>query len=145
MLLSFIFYLVPLVICILATYVDIKERRIPDFLNFPLIAFGLAFHGLVAGSIQMSLTFAFVGGAIGLVPNLLGWDWWGGGDVKLMAGMGAVFGRASLLVLLLTFVASGVYILWENLRKGRLGEEVYLPFAPFVLIGTVGYLVFMFI
>ncbi len=86
--------IVPALIAILSVAVvtDLKAQRIPNFLTLPAILAGLAYHGLTRG--LGGLSFAAAGLALGLavmlVPYLL--SVMGGGDVKLMAAVGAWLG-----------------------------------------------------
>ncbi len=77
---------------IIAVVTDLKDQRIPNWLTFTLALAGLAFHGVTGG--LDGLGFSLIGLAIGLgvmlPPYLIGVM--GGGDVKLMAAVGACLG-----------------------------------------------------
>ncbi len=75
----------------IATYTDLKERIVEDYISYGLIAAGLLLH--LIQSILMhdwSLLLQSIGvGAITLVAGYLLWrfGFWAGGDVKLFTGI----------------------------------------------------------
>lgn len=88
---------------------DLKERRIPNKLTFPILISGLAIHFLYGGlnGALLSLAAAFIGGAVLFVFHLMGGM--GAGDVKFMAAVGAILGIEKVLtVLLLTAFLGGI-------------------------------------
>ena len=75
-----------------AAIVDLRERRIPNWLTVLLMVSGLAQSFLAARTVTPLQSFAgiFAGAAIPFVLFAIGAV--GGGDVKLMAGVGAWLG-----------------------------------------------------
>lgn len=80
----------------IASIIDVKIREVPDFLNYSLIAIGLGVNTLAA--VAASNIMIFLQSIAGLVFGfLLGWalyylGQWGGGDSKLLMGLGAAIG-----------------------------------------------------
>lgn len=77
-----------------ATFTDLKGRWVPNFISFSLIAIGLGGH-LIITILEKSLYpffFSVVGlGAFFTFGALMYYSGiWGGGDAKLLAGIGAV-------------------------------------------------------
>src|SRR5579872_2153781 len=76
----------------LATWADLRKRRIPNVLTYPAIGIGLivatAFGGL-DGLREHALGAAL---GLGMLFPLFIVRWMGAGDVKLMAAIGAVMG-----------------------------------------------------
>ena len=98
-------------LCI-STITDFKGHRIPNALTFPVILIGLAYHGATQGG--GGLLFSLAGLALGLgvmlLPYLAGYM--GGGDVKLMMGVGACLGTDLLFcAFLYSCIAGGLYAL----------------------------------
>lgn len=75
--------------------------EIPNPLNLTLILSSLLYHGLNggAGGIGMSLLGLLLGGALLMIPYLLGGT--GGGDVKALAALGALLGPAAIFEMFL--------------------------------------------
>ena len=107
----------------IATFTDIRSRRVPNWLVLPLMAAG-------------PIVFIVVSGGHGLLESFLGWglavmvfgllNWLGGmgmGDVKLMAAIGAWIGpRQLFLAMILTFLAGGLMAIIWSVSKGFAGE-----------------------
>lgn len=101
-----------------ASATDLRSQRIPNALTLPLAALALAYHALAGG--LGGLWFSFVGLGLGLAlmlaPFLFGVM--GGGDVKLMAAVGAWLGPVlTLEAFVLTTLAGGGYALLELARR----------------------------
>jgi Flp pilus assembly protein protease CpaA len=84
-----------LTVSLIATYIDLKERYVPDFINYFLIIFGLVSNAIISliqnsyKPILFSIAGAGIFFAFGAILYYTGV--WGGGDAKLLAGFGAVF------------------------------------------------------
>lgn len=103
----------------LCAYLDVKHRRIPNWATLPGIALGLGMNSLQGWSgLKVSGIGLLVGFGALLVLFVLGWM--GGGDVKLMAAVGALKGSpfvvSALFYSLLMGVAIGVVMLIWNRR-----------------------------
>ena len=60
----------------------------------------------------------------------------GGGDLKLGAALGAVFGWPdSLVIVLLSFIVGSLVVL-PSILKGRKGRKDLIPFGPFLVVAT---------
>ena len=88
-----------------AALIDYFERRIPNWLTVSTAIAGISFYGLTAG--VAGLMFSLVGLATGFGILLVLWlmGGGGGGDVKLMAAVGSLFGaKLTLYVFFLSAV-----------------------------------------
>jgi prepilin peptidase CpaA len=127
-------------VSIAAITVDIRHRQIPNALSAALLLIGIlsaglsrGWEGLADGMLGAALAFA-----VFLIPYLLGGM--GGGDVKLMAGFGALTGAQGVLpALLLVAVAGAVtsvlFLLYRWLRGQAFCAAV--PYAPAIVIGSL--------
>jgi len=81
---------------VIASITDIKTREVPDWLNYGLIIFGLGSRLIY--SIALSDINFFLYGLAGffvffIIANIMFYSaQWGGGDSKLLMGLGAVIG-----------------------------------------------------
>jgi Flp pilus assembly protein protease CpaA len=88
--------LTALVVLTIASYTDIKTTEIPDYLSYSLIFIALAIRLIYAFLFNEPNYFAF--GLLGLalmsvIGNIMYYTkQWGGGDAKLLMGLGATFG-----------------------------------------------------
>ncbi len=106
-----------------AAVCDLRTRRIPNSCNAVILIAGLALHVAFEGwpGLASALSAALVAFSLFLVFFLAGGM--GGGDVKLMAALGAVVGLPHVAVLLLATAASGgllaVIVVLVRQRTGR--------------------------
>jgi len=107
-----------------AACIDVRRREIPDAFPLALLACGLAGAGLGAVSWSALAAGAALGAALGVVLFALGA--FGGGDAKLLAGIGACLGPLPLLGALVPIgVAGGLLAVVALVRGAR--ELAYAP------------------
>lgn len=131
---------------IVITFIDLDFQIIPDSITMPGI-----FIGLVAGSLLLPDPFlrwtllgykaSFIGAAVGFglfyAVAVLSRGGMGGGDIKMMAMVGALMGWKS--VLLTTFIGSLLGSVWGislMVFKGK-GRKTKIPFGPYLAAGAV--------
>lgn len=73
-----------------AVFLDLRERRIPNFLTLSTIAVGLLYHALWGHGIMFSIAGMVAGMLVLIFAWLMGAL--GGGDVKLFAAVGSLMG-----------------------------------------------------
>ena len=160
------FFLVFISFMIIITFIDIDYRIIPDrffisglILSVAYLFSPLIFKGEYKGSlfgesvniqsisdlpVKSALTGALIGGGFLLVIDLIGRlifkkEGMGFGDVKLMTWTGLFLGLRGTIVSLLLAVwigaVAGVILL--KIRKNRNEDDKYMPFGPFLTIGSV--------
>ena len=100
---------------------DVRTRRIPNLLSLGLVPFGVVLAGLEGGTFA-ALTALLLATSIIVFGSVLHANgWFGGGDIKLMAGCAACAGLQYISDLFLfTAVAGGVIALCVALRQRRL-------------------------
>jgi len=88
---------------ILGSITDFKTREVPDFLNFSLIAIGIVF-GAVASIVSWTI-WPVLSSLVGLGAGYLFGAamfytrQWGGGDAKMLMGLGALQGLGILTII----------------------------------------------
>lgn len=127
--------------------VDFKHYIIPDKLNLFIAVLGILYIIYLFVSMQTSLAIdhilgGVVGGGIFLFLALVSLliyrqEGMGFGDIKLMLGLGFIFGIKSIIVLtLIAFVLSAVVCVILLIAKIRSLKE-YIPFGPFICIAAI--------
>lgn len=93
----------------ISSYCDIRTREVPDWLSYGLIFAGMGLRGIFAveqGWQVLASGFLGLGAAIIVAYLLYFSNQWGGGDSKLLMGMGAVLG------IHYPWSSSSWYLLW---------------------------------
>lgn len=131
---------------VVITFIDLDFQIIPDRITLPGIPIGL-----VAGSLLMpdpflrysllgfkaSIIGFLAGGSLFYVIAFLSKGGMGGGDIKMMAMVGALMGWKS--VLSTTFFGSfagSVFGIFLMISRGK-GRKTKIPFGPFLALGTL--------
>jgi leader peptidase (prepilin peptidase)/N-methyltransferase len=142
---------------IVISFIDVDVRIVPDVISLPGIVAGLLFSLLarylisdpfeVIPSPLSALIGVLVGGGFLLAlawayEALTGVEGMGGGDIKLLAMIGAFLGWAAIPFTLFFASLTGSLIgLGLMIGKG-VGRRFALPFAPFLCLGALLYLFF---
>jgi prepilin peptidase CpaA len=106
-----------------AAVTDIWKFRVYNALTLPLLASGLLYHGVTGGltGLALSVIGMLCGFGVLVMFYLLGG--YGGGDVKLLAAIGAWLGaEATLYVFIASSLVAGLYALTLILLYGNLGQ-----------------------
>jgi prepilin peptidase CpaA len=117
------------VLLVLCAYWDVRYRRIPNWATLPGTALGLGLNGLFLGwqGMKESGLGLLVGFGALVVLFVLGWM--GGGDVKLMAAVGALKGYpfivSALFYSLIVGIVIGVAMLIWNRKTLRTFKSLY--------------------
>ena len=126
-------------IAIVACAFDLRTRRIPNALTLGAALAGLVFHRLIGGTDGAMM--AAGGWVVGLLLFLpfFALRGMGGGDVKLLAALGAWLGPGQIVWLAVyTGIAGGVMGVWTALAHGYLKTAMRNIFAALTYWGTVG-------
>ncbi len=134
---------------IILSVIDLELMIIPDRFSLGLIVWGLAFFwlnpnfdGTMLSRFLQSLLGAGVGFFGTLAVALLGYvmfkkEAMGGGDVKLMGGIGALLGWKGVLTTIIFASALGlIYSVFLMIFKGKKGGDA-IPFGPFLSAGAL--------
>ena len=81
-----------------AVFFDLKSRKIPNLITYPLMLYGLAYHVISNGFSGLGFSFTGIVAGIGIfiIPYILGGM--GAGDAKLMGGAGALIGAKGVII-----------------------------------------------
>jgi leader peptidase (prepilin peptidase)/N-methyltransferase len=141
--LSFIYYFSFVAALIAITVIDLYHQIIPDVISLPGIVIGLL-GSLVIPQITFWSSLIGVlsgGGSLFLVATVYQWlfkrEGMGGGDVKLLAMIGAFLGwKAVILTIFLSSFIGSIIGITVMLIKGK-DFKYAIPFGPFLALGAV--------
>jgi leader peptidase (prepilin peptidase)/N-methyltransferase len=140
--LSYLVYFAFIAALIVIAIIDLYHQIIPDVISLPGIGVGL-----LASIIIPQITFfdsligiLFGGGSLFLVATLYQWlfkrEGMGGGDIKLLAMIGAFLGwKAVILTILLSSLIGSITGITIMVLKGK-DFKYAIPFGPFLSIGA---------
>jgi prepilin peptidase CpaA len=131
--------LAPIAVAVIACGFDMRTRRIPNALTFSAAVAALLFHWLADGT--SGATFAAGGWVVGLglFFPLFALRGMGGGDVKLLAALGAWIGPQDVVWLAVySGIAGGVLGVWAAAANGYLKTALRNVWGALTFWGTVG-------
>jgi leader peptidase (prepilin peptidase)/N-methyltransferase len=135
--------------CLLvATFIDLDHRIIPDVITLPGIPFFFAASfALPDMTYKTALTGILIGGGslflVAWIYNLLTKkEGMGGGDIKLLAMMGALIGWKGVLFTIFVSSLVGTLSGLAVMLQSRKGMKLAVPFGPFLAIGGITYIFF---
>jgi leader peptidase (prepilin peptidase) / N-methyltransferase len=133
---------------LIITFIDLAHQIIPDAISIPGIPCGLGASLLIPTvSWQESLLGILVGGGI-LLFIAVGYKWitrrdgMGGGDIKLLAMMGAWLGWKAIPFIILASSLIGLLVGGGSGLLLKKGLRTKIPFGPFLAIASLIYIFF---
>jgi len=115
-----IFVSIALAGVLIGTIFDLKARWVPDYVNYFMIFFGLAGHAIISIQANSIWPFAYSLIAVGILYVLSAVLFyagaWGGGDAKMLIGLGALLATVPNLVFMQDFPIQWPFLitLWTN-------------------------------
>ena len=129
---------------LVVTGTDLTHKIIPNVVTVPGILLGLL--GAASSVLPIGLVNALLGVAIGggilwalawASPYLFGKEGMGGGDIKLLAMVGAFLGWKPALLTIMIGSLAGSVIGVSLIAFGVMKRDEYIPFGPFLVLGAV--------
>ncbi len=149
---GFSYILIPfclLVFCLLViTVIDFDFQIIPDEISFFLIILGLlisAFNIMLGDTILNRMINSFLGliaggGSLFVVAIIGKWifgkDAMGGGDIKIMAGVGTFIGWDKVLFSIFIACLLGSIVGILMILSKKIGKKQEIPFGPYLAISS---------
>jgi leader peptidase (prepilin peptidase)/N-methyltransferase len=133
---------------IVITFIDLDHRIIPDLISLPGIAIGFVMALLGPElTVKESLIGLLAGGGslyvVALVyETVTKREGMGGGDVKLLAMIGAWLGWKAILFTLFCASLSGTLIGGGIMLIQKQGRHYAVPFGPFLAFSALAYVFF---
>lgn len=142
-LLEYLLFVFGLVVC---TFIDLDHMILPDEFTLSGIVIGLvgaalnpqrdfmdAFWGVIMGG-------GFLWGMAYIYYILTKQDGMGGGDIKLLAWIGALLGWKAIPFVIMTSAIVGSVVGLALAHKQNAGLKTAIPFGPYLALGAVLYL-----
>jgi leader peptidase (prepilin peptidase) / N-methyltransferase len=125
---------------VLMTVSDLKWRLLPHSFNNLFILAGLFFSAVLSPA-TASFSMAIVGGFVVMGSFLFGLnlffpEGFGGGDIKMVAGLAIWLGvfKTFCVLIFACFVASMAY--WFLMRIKKINDGWKIPFGPYLALGA---------
>jgi len=127
---------------VVVTFIDLDIQIIPDVISLPGIAIGLAVSYWLPQGFVNSLIGCLVGGGFfwlvaELGARILKQEAMGGGDIKLIAMVGAFVGWHNVLLTIFLASLSGAAVGLLFMAVKGWGRKTPIPFGPFLALGAV--------
>lgn len=134
-----------LVLLMTITFIDLEHRIIPDPLSLGGLVLGLATCWL---NPELGFVKSMVGAASGFgIFYTVAWIYWkitgraglGGGDIKLLAMIGAFLGFSGVFatIFISSIFGSLIGILWALATRKKSVMKFSIPFGPFLVVGAL--------
>lgn len=133
---------------VVITFIDFDHQIIPDVISLPGVVVGFLLSFCVPWLSWQESLFGILlgGGSLYLVAKiyylLTKVEGMGGGDVKLLAMIGAFLGWKAVLPVIFLGSLSGAMVGVPLMLIKRAGGKLAIPFGPFLALGAVIYLLF---
>lgn len=135
-------------VLLMITFIDIDHRIIPDSISLPGIPINFIASFFISSVTWKEALIGILvgGGSLFIVASLYhlitGREGMGGGDIKLLAMIGALIGWKGVLYTIFVSSAIGtvVGIIFMILKHGTM--KLAIPFGPFLAIGAISYVLF---
>ena len=133
---------------VVITFIDLDQRIIPDVISLPgiIVGFLLALLGVTLGIRDSLIGIALGGGSLYLVAivyeAVTKREGMGGGDVKLLAMIGAWLGWKAVLFTLFFASLTGSVIGGAIMMAKKEDSKLAVPFGPFLAFSALAYVFF---
>ena len=133
---------------VVITFIDLDHRLIPDAISLPgiLIGFLLSFLAVTPGVWNSLLGIVIGGGSLYLVAVVYEFvtkrEGMGGGDVKLLAMIGAWLGWKAVLFTLFFSSLTGSLVGGALMVARKEDGKLAIPFGPFLTFSAMAYVFF---
>jgi len=145
---DFFIYFIFISTLVVITFIDLDHQIIPDIISLPGIPIGLLSSLVIASlSFKDALIGALIGGGS---LFLVAWGYhfltskegMGGGDIKLLAMIGAFTGWSGVFFTIFIASAIGSLIGVVLMLFAKKNLKFAVPFGPFLSLGAIAYIFF---
>lgn len=139
-------YFIFIAVLIVVTFIDIDHRIIPDKITLPGIPLAFIATFFLPNITWQNSLFGILAGGGSLLLVAVGYSYFtgkegmGGGDIKLLAMIGALCGWQGVIFTIFTGSVVGSVAGIAAMRRSGEGMKSALPFGPFLSAGAIGYI-----
>jgi leader peptidase (prepilin peptidase)/N-methyltransferase len=140
---QYAFYLMFLAALVAISFIDLHHKIIPDVLSLPGIIMGWTAAWVIRDVSWLDSLIGILagGGSLFLVAfayeRITGREGMGGGDIKLLAMIGAWMGWEALPYVLLISASTGAVVGLAFILLSGKGYRARIPFGPFLSLGAL--------
>jgi len=131
---------------VVITFIDLEHQIIPDEISLPGIIIGFVFSFFLPGQSWINSLLGILLGGGSLLMVAYGYQWlagkegMGGGDIKLLAMMGAFLGWKSVLFIVFASSLVGSVVGITMMLVQKKDSKLAIPFGPYLAFGAVLYI-----
>jgi len=133
---------------VVITFIDLEHQIIPDEISLSGIVIGFIFSFFLQGHSWLNSLLGILLGGGSLLLVAYGYQWltgkegMGGGDIKLLAMMGAFLGWKSILFIIFASSLVGSLIGITIMLVQKKDSKLAIPFGPYLAFGAVLFIFF---
>lgn len=131
---------------VVITFIDLEHQIIPDEISLPGIVIGFICSFFLPNISWLNSLLGILLGGGSLLLVAYGYQWltgkegMGGGDIKLLAMMGAFLGWKSILFIIFASSLVGSLIGITIMLVQKKDSKLAIPFGPYLALGAVLYI-----
>ena len=131
---------------VVITFIDLEHQIIPDEISLSGIIIGFLFSFFLPGQTWINSLLGILLGGGFLLLVAYGYQWltgkegMGGGDIKLLAMMGAFLGWKSVLFIVFASSLIGSVVGVTMMLVQKKDSKLAIPFGPYLAFGAVLYI-----
>ncbi len=130
--LKYLFYILTIIMCIIACYTDFKFSKIRNKYVLPFILIGVVLNSIIYGldgtkSSFLGIVIPFVIFLLFFAIRMLG-----GGDIKLFMAIGSLLGFPIIIyIIIYSFICTGILGVFVLIKKRILLKRLYYMYSWF--------------
>jgi leader peptidase (prepilin peptidase)/N-methyltransferase len=123
---------------LIVSFIDLQYKIIPDSITLPGIIAGVVASLLITPvGVVSSIIGMVLGGGLFFLIAVISRGGMGGGDIKLIAMIGAFLGWQAVLITIFLGAFTGAVAGLTLMLLGKKGRKDMVPFGPFLALGAL--------
>ena len=123
---------------LIVSFIDLQHKIIPDVITLPGIVAGVVASFLITPvGVVSSILGVVLGGGLFFLVAVIRPGGMGGGDIKLIAMIGAFLGWQAVLMTIFLGACTGSVAGLALMLLGKKGRKDMVPFGPFLAFGAL--------